>query len=178
VCGRCRTKTDLAVDYHLPAVWTSGRRNYADECLSLLLRLSRVPRAAETCTRRLLCVLQLWFCPLSAYSDWCAILCVVRMLPFDPDKNDSWAIRILRFPEAVICPPLSVRGRRRFSRNAGRHGATERVPVWMQSSLAVGQAHTSASGEGELFKRAMFFPGPGVNHAEYFNDCRSDECFL
>src|SRR6266436_9659578 len=59
----------LAVDYHLSTVRTSGRRNHADQCLSFLLRLSSVWCEIKTEDRRLLCILQLRICTVSACSD-------------------------------------------------------------------------------------------------------------
>ena len=50
-------------------------------CLSFLLRLSRVPRAAETWGWRLLCVLQLWLSSMPADSNRCTMLRVNSARP-------------------------------------------------------------------------------------------------
>lgn len=58
----------------LPAVSTSGRRNHADECVFVFLRLPGVRREIETEGGRLLCVLQLRICALPANADRCGVL--------------------------------------------------------------------------------------------------------
>src|SRR5439155_26963279 len=62
-------RAGLAVDYHLPAMWTSGRRDDADECLSFLLRLSSVWCEIKAEGRTLLRLLQLRISAMPANSD-------------------------------------------------------------------------------------------------------------
>src|SRR5690606_17046893 len=47
---------------------TQKRRNNADRCLPILLRVRKLQNCIETTTRRLLCLLQLWEREMSANS--------------------------------------------------------------------------------------------------------------
>ena len=44
----------------MPQLRTQKRRNNADRCLPILLRVRKLQNCIETTTRRLLCLLQLW----------------------------------------------------------------------------------------------------------------------
>ena len=58
--------TGAAIANNVSKMWVSVLGDDAGKCLFVLLRLSRVPCAAQADERALLCFLQLWLSPVPA----------------------------------------------------------------------------------------------------------------